>query len=188
MKKLLFSIGLSFLLLAGCSDIGTNSDFPESPNSQGAKKEIVKIPSRSSLGIEAQFTAVETIDGQVGGSVVLNATYPSGSGSVSISAVLTVPAGAFQGTKDISVTFEDALAAVELLPSMQFDVPLSLDLSYGGIDLSSVSANSVDFAYIAGENQFQPVQKENLKVDAATGNLSVNKAVLTHFSRYAFIK
>lgn len=185
MKKLLAAAALLSLFLFGCSqDIGVNQ-----PVQSKATHEIIKLPAISSLSSEAIVSVSETIDGTVGGAVYLNQSVAGGPfGQVVFNGELDVPQGAYSGTQNIAITFDDQTTAATYTPSpFYFDQPVTLTLELKGLDLTGVDPNTVDFVYIDPTGQIDHVQYSSIQVDLATGTLKVVGAELHHFSRYGFI-
>jgi hypothetical protein len=185
MKKLLFAAALVSLFMFGCSqDIGVNQ-----PVQSKSTHEIIKLPAFSSLSSEAVVSVSESIDGSVGGAVYLNQTVPGGPfGQVVFNGELDVPQGAYTGTQNIAITFDDETTAATYTPSpFYFDQPVTLTLELKGLDLTGVDPSTVQFVYIDPAGQIDHVQYSDIQVDIATGTLKVIGAELHHFSRYGFI-
>lgn len=186
MKKLLFSAVLVSLFLFGCSqDVGIN----EPAQQIGAKKSLIKLPADFQMLTEDQLTVSGKIDGSVGGFIEDSKELKGrGMRGKEMYASLIVPAGAFEGTKVFNIVFDNNDAAVQFTPSpMDFNKPLTLNFSIGGMDLKGVDEHSIDFVYITPQGDFEKVDYESIHVDKRQGTLTVVNAQLNHFSRYGFI-
>ncbi len=185
MKKLLLIITFLGLMLAGCSDTNNN---PVNPNT-AAKKQLIPLPEKSSTSTETEFSVSKTINGEEGGTINLVRFYFSFRGKlVFVFAHLTIPQNAFEGTHTITLTTDDAYAAVNFDPHMQFNIPLNLTLSFTGLNLGALGMNStnVGFDYFDDYGNAFPVENDGINVNLISGNLTVINAKIHHFSRYGF--
>ena len=187
MKGILIIFAATLVLLfASCSENGTSSNQPTT-----SQKELIKLPPKASLSTELQISASDKIDGAVGGQIILSSTYISLEGKiVSINAILSIPAGAFDGSRNISATADDDYAAIYFYPHMTFDKPLKLTLSFTGLDLKDMNlANGVvGFYYVDNQGNMTPVYNKGVIVNNLLGSITVMNAQIDHFSRYAFGK
>ena len=185
MKKFLWlSFAAAIFILAGCSQDGNVTG----PSAQSGKS-FLKLPAVSQLSQETEYVVSQSIDGSVGGQVSINENIPGGPyGQVVFNGSLSVPAGAFTGTQNIGITFDDAVTAAYYSPSpYTFDQPLSLTLEYSGLDLSGINPATLDFVYERRDGSFERVSYDRIEVDITSGMLKVINARLPHFSRYGFI-
>ena len=129
------------------------------------------------------------IDGKKGGQIpFMYAYYTFSDGLVIAQGSLTVPAGAFQGYKRITVSVEQGSAVVDFSPSpTQFDTPLKLDLFYYGLNLFGVNTDKLDFYYIADDGHYEKISYSSKYVDKFRGILGVKQALLPHFSRFGWV-
>src|SRR5664279_214564 len=109
MKKILILTALVGIIFAGCSDVKLNN---VSPPDQGTYK-LIPIPQRTGLSSETAYTTTKTIDGSVGDTMTMNASYIGNNGQlVTLNLTMIIPAGAFNGVKTITLTADDQYAAV----------------------------------------------------------------------------
>ena len=185
MKKAIFFLLLPLLLFIGCAESPVSSNTPENDNNYS----LVKLPPKSGLSVETVFTKTELIDGSVGGQIKIKEFYWTDHGKkVKIDAKLTIPKGAFSGSVNITMKIDDDYAAASFEPSMAFDKPLEFDFTVNGLDLSEIGfePGSYDFVYIADDGSTETVLNNGIVVDELLKGLTVKKAQLNHFSRYAF--
>jgi len=184
MKRLLLVLFALSLFYFGCSDIGTNIN-PVKTNSNS--KTAIKLPAKSSSSIETIFSASNLINGNNGGTLKLQNSYNSTLGKVTMDAELTIPGGAYNGAKNITMEISDD-AGIDFSPSMVFNTPVILNLKFTGVDLSGVNPASLNFYYFAPDGSTQLVKSDSIFVDVQTGTLEIFNAQLPHFSRYNWAK
>ena len=188
MKSLLFSLLFFSLVYMGCSD---TTNFLTDPVK--SYPELVKLPPRSSssLSVETVFSVSQTIDGDQGGTIILDESYEAENGkTVTIYGKLKIPKHAFQGTETITMSVDDEFAAVHFEPAMVFNKKLKLDLEFTGLDLENMGFEDGkwDFAYISDDGQIEWVKNNGIYFDLEDGLLSVHNAKLHHFSRYGWCR
>lgn len=183
-KSLLLAFTLFSVIYFGCSDSITNVN-PVSKSSSNSS--WIKLSSDNSLSNEGSVSKSEKIFGFRGGELTLFGSLSrSWYNRVYVYAKLSVPSGAFKGAKTLTMEVGDD-AAVDFYPSMEFDSPLSLDLTFVGVDLRGIDPSKVNFYYIAVDGSLQLAPNDGITVDVARGILSVKNAKIPHFSRYGFI-
>jgi hypothetical protein len=190
MKVTLTTLLFSALLLVGCAD------EPLSPlESDNHSYQLIKLPPRSGLSVETQFSATKTIDGDKGGTIKLKKSYIAEDGRrVKIDVKLKVKKHSFTGNVDITMTVDNVYAAIWFTPHMVFDKPVELKAKFEGIDLEELSLTTgyYDFVYIQNNGDIELVEHDQIDVDEKKGKIKFHgkkgKAKLNHFSRYAFIK
>lgn len=191
MKKLLLLTILSGLFLFGCSDMGTNNNITE-PASSASTKQIVQMPDRQNVSTEWNWSTWKRVKNTESDKLVLTDTYTSITGkTVTVTAVLSIPEGAFDAPyTDISMTADDGTATLTFTPHMVFNKPLTLNLTYSGLDLKSMVSMlpHMGFYYIGDDGSFTPVVNRGIRFNVYTGTLSVIDAQIEHFSRYGFAK
>lgn len=184
MKRILgiffLAVGLFF---AGCSD--QSSIVGPSAN---VKQQLNKTPIALNLhSLNKQITVSKDIEGSVGGSIVIEESLDGG--NVTLNGNLVIPAGAFEGTMNISATLDDHTASFDFGPSpTSFNKSLSFTMAISGLDLTNVNPNDVVFGYTAPNGDFSTISYGNVNVDQSNGILSVTNANLKHFSRYNWVK
>lgn len=187
MKKLLTISLFSFLLFFGCNE----ETEVISPINTGLDKQLTLIPlpaPSSGLIIETEYTEYKDIHGSNGGEFSADYSYQGGTfGTVTQLSILDFDAGAFQGLKTISQTFNTNGAAVVFGPTMQFQEKVKYTYGIRGLDLTSIDPNTLDFVYIDANGNMYSVDYESITMDVNTGMLKVVDAELPHFSRYGFV-
>ncbi len=183
-KKIILSLFALSLFFIGCSDLNTNTN---PVNSAISSKTAIKLPLKTGINIESVFSASQLISGSNGGSVQLHNSYMSGNTQVTIDAELSVPAGAFTGSKTISMQIGDD-AAIDFSPSSVFNIPLVLNLKITGVDLTGINPNDINFYYFAQDGSVFSVQNDGITIVPQTGTLEITNAKLPHFSRYGWGK
>ena len=169
------------LIILSCSD--TITDNP--PSETGNKEQIIRIS-------DSEIAIVKTIDGSVGGSMLLNTIVVNPQNdSILITASLEIEPGSFQGTEEIQMIPNFSDASVRFFPAKSFDKDLWLNLNFQGLDLASLgfTPNSkVDFVYIYDNGEIEPVSYSSIVVNGGNKFIKVVNAKLSHFSRYVFLR
>ena len=185
MKKILMLIALAGIIFAGCTDVKLNNvSQPE----QGTYK-LIPIPRRTGLSSETAYTTTKTIDGSIGDTMTINASYMGDNGRlVTLNLTMTIPAGAFSDVRTITLTADDQYAALSCSPSMVFDKSLQLDYTYTGLDIKSLNLpkHTNGFYFISDSGNFEAIPSTGFLIDKRTGTLSVTGAQINHFSRYGW--
>ena len=185
MKKILILTALVGIIFAGCSDLKINNvSQPE----QGTYK-LIPIPGKTGLSSETAYTTTKTIDGSVGDTMTINASYIGDNGKlVTLNLTMTIPAGAFSDVRTITLTADDHYAAVSCSPSMVFDQSLQLDYTYTGLDIKSLNLpkHTNGFYFISDSGNFEAIPSTGFLIDPRKGILSVTGAQINHFSRYGW--
>ena len=191
MKKLLLLTVLSGLFLFGCSDVGTNNITEPVTSPSAGSKQIVKLPERQNVSTEWSWSTWKRFNNKETDKIVLTDQYTSLSGkTVTVTAVLTVPAGAFDADhEDITMTADDGTATLTFTPHMVFNKPLTLDVTYSGLDLRTMikMLPHLGFYYIDDNGSITPIANQGIRYNIFTGTISVKGAQIEHFSRYGFI-
>jgi hypothetical protein len=191
MKTALFFFLLSALLMLGCNDeTPIQPDVPDVPDDLEIEEfELIEMPAKPAG--TPTFTATETIDGSKGGQININEHYVTENGdSVTIIVKLKIKKDCFSGNVDITMTMDDVYTAVRFSPEMIFDKPVELDVKYKGLDPDQLNLTSgnYEFLYIGDDGSIELVPSDGVVVKQEIGQISVKKAELSHFSRYAFIR
>ena len=174
----------ALILLAGCE----NSDEILNPN-ENFTYELIKLPKRSVTWTDSAFSLSQEIDGSVGGVMVMEKYYISEDGdSVFVEAELTIPKGAFQGVRTISMTLDTQDATIHFYPEMIFDNELKFSQYFRGLNLDNYSTGTIDFYYITDDGSVELIKKNGVQVILPQGLLRVLNAKLHHFSRYGWIR
>ena len=190
MKTSLLAFLLSALLLLGCNETPIQPEESEEPVVQsGESYELIQIPARAGGG--PSFSATERIDGSKGGYVKIKESYITVDGdTVNIDVKLKIKKDCFSGSEDITMALDDVYTAVKLTPPMDFDKPVELDVKYKGLDPDQMilTSGNYEFLYIDDDGNTEIVPSYGVVVKQEVGEISVKKAKLSHFSRYAFVR
>ena len=194
MKKLVFLLSLSLLILAGCSDMGTDSPVTsdQAATANTVQWKFMDLPDISAdnyAEVEATFYTGKFVWGDWGANIPMTRVYWSGNGLVKVKAKLNVPAGAFDGLKLIWYSVNDELAVADFHPGMEFDKDLTFNLKIQNIDVSDITDPSlVEFAYLDDSEVIHIAEYDDIIVDLDNGELEVVNAKIGHFSRYGFVR
>ena len=198
MKSLLPTILSVIILIAGCetssdllinpantSETSINEFFPKG----GITYKLIPLPLKSPLWQDSVFTMSQTIDGEIGGRMIMEKYYISLEGdSILIWADLSIPAGAFLGNKTITMTVDDEFAAIHFYPEMVFQDTLRLFQGFKGIDLTNYDTGTLDFVFIDDDGTIELVKKNGMQIVKPQGIVRVMNAKLLHFSRYGWVR
>lgn len=188
MKTTLFTLLLIAAFLVGCTDTPI-SPLDSQANPEGQLDKLVKLPPKSGLSTETVYSQTVLIDGEQGGEIKIKEYYWTNDGQkVKIDARLTIPKNAFTGSVNITMKIDDEYAAASFEPSMSFEKPLEFNLTINGLDLSqlNLAGASYNFVYVADDGNVEDVVNDGVVLDNFLKGLTVDKAQLNHFSRYAF--
>ena len=186
MKSLISLAVLATLLLIGCADKPISTIETDNQSYQ-----LIKLPPKAGLSIENTFSVTKTINGDEGGTIKLKKSYVAGDGhTVKIDVKFKVKKHSFEGNKEITMTVDDIYAAVTFTPHMIFTKPTTLQVKFEGIDLEELqlAGGTYDFVFIGDDGTIEMIDHDGVKVKENKGNIMVQKAYLTHFSRYAFTR
>ena len=190
MKTVILILLFFFFGLMGCDsspDLSVNSTENNSTGSTTFEK--IKLPTPSALWKDSLITMSQTIDGSVGGRLILDKYYISENGdSIKVKVDLIIPADAFQGTKTITITVDQTDAAVHFYPAMVFDDTLRLFQSFEGLNLDGYSTGTIDFVYIRDDGTAELLKKNGTQIILPQGIMRVQNAKLIHFSRYGWVR
>ncbi|MDR3611023.1 MAG: hypothetical protein P4L27_10700 [Ignavibacteriaceae bacterium] len=176
---------LAAFILVGCAKENTIMGPPTQQQTQ-AKSTWIKTSTTASIAVENSYTASKTIDGSKGGSIALSQAFRNNGNWALVTAYLSIPKGAFSGTKVISYTVNTDDASIDFSPSpTSFLKNLSLDLTFKGINLSGYRNSQLCFAYLDGSN-IVPVTSGQVYVNTRQGLLTITGAQISHFSRYGW--
>ncbi|NWF89304.1 MAG: hypothetical protein HXY50_07540 [Ignavibacteriaceae bacterium] len=186
MKRFIYLFtALTSLLIIGCSKDGIVS--PEVVSDQNDYK-LIQLPKASGMHVNTIYSDSKNVDGSIGGTLSLQGSYAGGPfGTVTVNSTLQFPAGAFSGTKTISMTADDQYCASTFQPGMSFAISGIYNITYTGVDLAGINPATVKFVYLKNDGTLEYPSHEGIIVDFATGKISVKNAKLNHFSRYGFV-
>lgn len=187
MKHLTIFLFATLLLTLGCEQTTEVNSPVNAPQERVLNKQLIALPTPIGLSVETQ-TYTQDINGSTGDVFQRSYSYQDNSGeTIYQSADLEFFSGAFSGTKNISMTFNTGGAAMDLGPSMQFQVDVEYTYKITGLDLTGLDPNTLEFVYIDSNGDMYTVDYDYVDMDASTGMLKVKDAKLNHFSRYGFV-
>lgn len=187
MKRVLILLTVAVFFIIGCSD----ESGIVTPENQTKNVEWLSFKTtNASHGIEDINTTsiTEIIDGSMGGNINFNFSFDGT--DIKVKGKLKIPKGAFEGTKEIEIVFNDEFPTILLNPAgTTFQKDLKLSLSYKNFELNEVSPHDlIAFVYIDNEGNQVVTEFQNLIVELNKSKLSVIQAKIPHFSRFGFVK
>jgi hypothetical protein len=183
MKITIYFALLLTLILGGCEDKLQLSTNPETGN-----VEMIDLPSIDSTSIIGS-TVNKIINGELGGEVIFDTTYAGGPhDSLKIYTSIVFPPNSFEGEKNITMTIQNNQAILIFEPSMIFNIPAVLNVTFDGLDLSEVNPSTVNFVYLNDDGSTKHVNRKDLKVVKGEGRIELQEAVIPHFSRLGFTR
>ncbi len=176
MKKLLALSLLLAIAFFGCSE---QNSLVGPTASQS--REFIEISPSSSLAKTTTFSG--TINGAAGGEILINAGGPK-----AVSGNLLFPAGAFDGEETFAISVNQVKAYIDFSPSpFEFSEDLSFNIAFYGVNLHRINPDEVLFGYFGSNGEFVDAGG-TITVDQENNVLSVQGAVISHFSRYGFTR
>ena len=102
-------------------------------------QQLNKTPIELNLhSLNKQISVTKNIDGSVGGTIEIEGNLDGG--NITLNGKLNIPAGAFDGTMNISATLDDHTASFDFGPSPTiFNKALSFTMTISGLDLDRKS-------------------------------------------------
>jgi hypothetical protein len=186
MSRYAFMFILISMSLIGCSE-QSNVLAPDN-NSNTSEPNWITLPQPTGMQVNKTVSTSKRIVGKYGGTINLNTSYTGGLyGNVTITSSLYFPQYAFSYYKTFTISHDDAACVSTFGPSMVFNKPLTLNITYTGVDLSGINPETVKFAYLAVDGSVEYAPNSGIIVDKSTGTLRVINAVIPHFSRYGFM-
>ena len=206
MKKIkLFAITLVLSVgFFSCSDSlldqqssGNNTDNYSSEYSSQFKHEN---PEKRDFGYQNNKVVSKVINGRIGGIIQLSAIYKIDIPfykrknfdlkTVTVSATLIIPPGAFDGTREITLIDDYKTTSIYCYPGMSFNKSLHLNLIFTGLDLTELgfTNDNVKFGYIDENGTVETCINDGITLDQLKGAVGVINARIDHFSRYAFCR
>jgi hypothetical protein len=185
LKSFVFVLLLSGLGFWGCSDSLVTEPQNEIVIEKTNETNLAKFSIPSELSVKKR------INGEKGGIIPLAGIYKNKDEKViTVITTLTIPRGAFKGTKEISITTDKSDPVLSFLPDIKFNVPLKLNLTFIGFDLKALGLDETNtrFNYIGDDGKTENVINDGIDVETSRGSLTVKGAVLEHFSRFGFTR
>jgi hypothetical protein len=185
MKKLLSIAAVFLMFFVGCSkDVNINGPVNDQLTEQFVTREV-----QEGLNVNTTFTVSKIIDGSKGGSMFIGDYLSAKNGKQDyVYASLTFPAGAFSGTKTITMTLDNKTLTGTFSPSMTFSKSASFSALYGGVNLSSSTQSQYTFVYYSPSGVKYSISSSYIYFDKTNGVLGILNAQLPHFSRYGFVR
>jgi len=206
MKKIKL-LAITLVLSVGffsCSDSlldqqssGNNTDNYSSEHSSQFKQEN---PEKRDFGYQNNKVVSKVINGRIGGIIQLSAIYKIDMPfykrknfdlkTVTVSATLIIPPGAFDGTREITLIDDYKTTSIYCYPGMTFNKSLHLNLIFTGLDLTELgfTNDNVKFGYIDENGTVETCINDGITLDQLKGAVGVINARIDHFSRYAFCR
>ena len=125
---------------------------------------------------------------QRGGTLELEHT---GDNKLHISLSLKILSGTISRDAQVSISLDDTQFLVNLdvvfsPHGVTFSQPAILNIEAEGLDLGGINPDVLDIYYDNQEKgQWEPMPRDQIKVDVNGGKIVVKNARLPHFSRYA---
>ena len=204
MKKIKL-LAITLVLSVGffsCSDSlldqqssGNNTDNYSSEYSSQFKHEN---PEKRDFGYQNNKVVSKVINGRIGGIIQLLAIYKIDMPfykrknfdlkTVTVSATLIIPPGAFDGTREITLIDDYKTTSIYCYPGMSFNKSLHLNLIFTGLDLTELgfTNDNVKFGYIDENGTVETCINDGITLNQLKGAVGVINARIEHFSRYAF--
>ncbi len=195
MKKLLalFTIGILFFACSENNNLVDPLQNKSGVTAPSTQQSINWLSTPSTKGSKFtgmdQVAGVNFIDLSVGGHV--RANFVSADGKKTISATLHVPAGALKDRKFLVfyMLIDNDKLSIKFLPHpTTFDIPLTLDLEYTGLDLRGVDPGKIYFAYLDDPTTGFIISNKDIYTDVRTGTIRIVGGEIPHFSEYGFVR
>jgi hypothetical protein len=192
MKSLISLAILAALLIVSCTDTPLAPDTPLALiKSDNKSVQLIKLPPKAGLYVENDCFVTKTINGDRGGTLKIKKRYVAIDGhTVKIDVKLKIKKHSFKGKVAITMWVDENNAAVWFTPHMVFNKPTELDLKFEGLDIEQLNLieGDYDFVFINDNDSIEEIDHNGVKVKENKGKISVKKAKLNHFSRYAFVR
>ncbi|MFZ1292434.1 MAG: hypothetical protein WAR79_20245 [Melioribacteraceae bacterium] len=128
-----------------------------------------------------------TVDGKKGDVLFISETYLKDGKLISMNAKLTIPQNAFKGTLNFDMVFDFDNYSIQLYPTpFTFDKPVILDLTFLGVDFSTIDPAKLVFNYLDGEKL--ALKYTSVNINDKWKILSVVGVQIPHFSRYGWTR
>ena len=199
MKKLLVLTFAISMLFFACSE-NTNMVDPLDQHSNNSAPTIQPLttnltwfnlpPTKGSNFIgEDQVEKEKEINLSTGGKV--EASWHNRDWSQTINATLRVPKRALINVPSLRfyMMVDNDRLSIKFEPHPTvFDIPLTLDLTYTGIDLTGVDPSTIYFAYLDDPTEGFVISNEHISINKNTGTLKITGGEIPHFSEYGFVR
>jgi hypothetical protein len=185
MKKLLSILTVFTLLFIGCSnDVNINN-----PTDNLEGWEVVTRSVPEGLQVNTVYTVSKVINGSTGGYLFTGNIEQTKNGTTGcVYGLLSFPAGAFSGTKTITMSLDNKKLNGTFGPSMTFSRPASFSVLFAGVNLLNTQQSDYKFVYWDPSGNSYEIPYTFLYFDKVKGVLGILNAQLPHFSRYVFVR
>lgn len=201
MKKLLPIAVLFTIFFVGCSNQeSTLTGLDENELSNSPKKtkvtsmlELESVRTPQSILPTKLVSITMNINGLIGGVLNINQdVYNTERNIVHVNANFSMPAGAFVGIQNITMTIDADNGSISFFPHMTFLHSCKLDFEVQNVNLTSLGFTSEDrlvqFVYFSDSGSIEPIESLESKIDFSSGFLKTKQAKIDHFSRYGFFR
>jgi hypothetical protein len=194
MKRLiaLFALGILFYACSENTDLvnpaKNNNSLSNQSNTTLSWLSSHMSKGSSFIGMD-QVSGEQDVDLTVGGDVTAN--FVSTDGKKTISATLHVPAHALTNHSHLRfhMKVDNDKLSIQFQPHPTFfDIPLSLDLEYTGIDLTGVDPTTIYFAYLDDPTTGFIIENNHIYIDKTSGTIRISAGEIPHFSEYGFVR
>lgn len=190
MKRWFVILGVVVMLvIAGCDSKEESSLISPQTQSLGSTQQSnwIVLPAPTNPSLKKSVSVSKLINGSDESLVEINTGYAGGPfGWVSITANARFQRNSFKGTKYVTITVDDKIAATDFSPSGSFLKPVIYNMTIMGVDLKNVNPSTAKFVYMAPNGQYYPIKYQKIFVEKQSGKLQVVNAELPHFSRYGW--
>ena len=179
------------LMLVGLGFWGCSDSLVTEPQNVSVEQTGESSLSKTNGSIPYELSVTKTINGEKGGIVVLAGIYKNKDEQIITTiATLTIPRGAFEGKREISITTDKSDPVLNFSPEQDFKIPLKLNLTFIGFDLKALGLNETNtrFNWIKDDGKTESVLNDGINVEVTRGSLTVKGALLEHFSRFGFTR
>ncbi len=195
MKKLVTITAIFLMFLVGCSNQENSIVSPNSTNVEQSAQVDLNDQTMTKVDetVIESGTVNKIIDGAAGGTISLKQNILSKDGQVvQVNADFEIPAKAFDGTQNITVTVDADSGRISFFPHMTFKKSCKLNFELKKVNLANMGIKPFDitakFVYFDDSGSVVPVQNYGVLMFYWLGYVSVIDAKLDHFSRYGFIR
>lgn len=184
-KKYLGVVTIFFMFLPGC----TKDNFVENPlTAEPEGTSLINLPRSIKAEVGVVFSSSNLVNGDFGGSVILDTLYQGLTGPMKIFAEIKFKAKAFTGTHLVTMMIDNVSGTVSFNPPLVFVRPANLDMKFIGLDLNGMNDENISFVYINPNGNFEPVLCKEIIVNVSERALQLKDAEIKHFSRYGWAR
>ena len=190
MKRLLaLSLAAFMLIFTACENEGPITG-PESPASQNQSKfqpKWIGLPQNASNRLLKTFGTSQLITVANGGQLTIDETYTSTAGNqVHTYSSISLAPGCVQQDVTISMDIDDETGVSTFLPHQMFNFPAILNQTFTGLNLTGIDVSKIHLYYYGIDGTWEIMQCDELRIDVATGTITMVNGRLPHFSVYGY--